>query len=487
MGVTLSLTGSAQSLYVCQQGKYTEVNDLPFEFRGTGAATAIVSNDNQRFLLSKVDSITGTKPNTHVTVDFSALANGHKLNALYVMNLSGTSFRAISSAKSYCSSSSVNVIPMAIPDGVTKMDFKLGYNKQMLKGVALTVRYDNNSYITLVDETPVGEDGRFEISYKFTGNETLKGAWMACLPNQLYLNNLSVAGSHNSAARSFSAIVNPIAKCQHLTFQEQLAKGCRVFDLRPRYTAKNVSELTLDNLEICHGTKGTGFKFKDAMDELVQFVTDNPTETVIVLIKAENSGQAEHYPEWREAIRTYLQNNSAKVLKSVTTSTTLGAARGKVVVMSRNGYGTDDEKDRDVCYGCYIDGWGDDNAACDGRLTKENWGFITNCYISDHYNNGDEKGKANEVLTHLTKAASSPKTSKDWYITNVNVQYQTLHGIDQYATTINGLVCNTLRTTDAPEGRYGIVLMDYIGCDAQNGTELMYIVNRKNFEYLYEE
>ena len=483
----LTVSGFAQSLYVCQNGTYTEVSDFPLEFRGTGAATAIVSSTGTRFLVQKIDSITGAKPNTHITVDFSAIAKNHTVNGVYVMNNSGVSLKAISSAKSYCNSQSVNIIPMLVSEGATQVDFTLGYSKKLSKGITITVRYDNNSYLTLRDETPIGDDGRYDIKFTFTGNETLKGAWMACLPDQLYLNNLSVSGSHNTAATSFSAVVNPIAKCQHLSIPEQLEKGCRVFDIRPRYTADNASNLSLDNLEIFHGQKGTGKKFKDAMDELVQFVTDNPTETVIVILKAENSGNTERYDCWRESIRTYLTNNKSKLLKTVTTATKLGDVRGKIVVMSRNGYGNSDDKDRDVCYGCYIDGWGDDNAESEGYLSKENWISIADCHISDHYNNGDESGKAQEVLTNLTKAASSAKTSKDWYITNVNVQYQTFHGIDQYATTINGLVCNTLRTSDAPQGRYGIVLMDYIGCDAQNGTELMYLVNRKNFEYLYEE
>jgi 1-phosphatidylinositol phosphodiesterase len=93
------------------------------------------------------------------------------------------------------------------------------------------------------------------------------------------LGELSIPGSHNSAAR-FEPL-RGTAKCQSLTISEQLDAGVRVLDIRCRHLR--------DDFRIHHGQVDQKIGFKAVMAACIGFIDRNPGETVLILVQEEFS------------------------------------------------------------------------------------------------------------------------------------------------------------------------------------------------------
>lgn len=88
--------------------------------------------------------------------------------------------------------------------------------------------------------------------------------------------------THNSATGEpshgiISKIFRPFARCQRLNLAEQHAAGCRVFDLRVRFTRH-------DEPYFCHGLwKADPDDFFDTLATLNEMAGDTPEKTYIML------------------------------------------------------------------------------------------------------------------------------------------------------------------------------------------------------------
>ncbi|KAJ5440931.1 hypothetical protein N7491_003337 [Penicillium cf. griseofulvum] len=157
-------------------------------------------------------------------------------------------------------------------------------------------------------------------------------AWMHELRDDTLLSALSIPGTHNSPT---CHIAPPSVRCQAVSPKEQLENGVRFFDIRvqPQYP----DDAARDELILVHSVfpiSLTGNKyFSDLMREVDGFLERNPSETLIISVKREGTGNATD-----EQLSRILHDHYAKagsrwwVRPKIPT---LGEARGKVVLMRR--------------------------------------------------------------------------------------------------------------------------------------------------------
>lgn len=155
-------------------------------------------------------------------------------------------------------------------------------------------------------------------------------SWMESLPDAISLALLTIPGTHDSGAiRGFIPIVDDISQCQYMTALEQLNVGIRFFDLRLNA-----------NLEVQHGSgvlsRDEGTTLGQWCWAIAYFLTLQPKECVILSIDCEGSvpdGFVGSITDTFAAVSGYTFNYF-----SDTSIPTLGAVRGKVVILRRFAY-----------------------------------------------------------------------------------------------------------------------------------------------------
>ncbi|MGW8377349.1 phosphatidylinositol-specific phospholipase C [Streptomyces sp. ODS28] len=145
--------------------------------------------------------------------------------------------------------------------------------------------------------------------------------WMSGLPDGVGLQQLTLPGTHDSAARHGG----PWAECQNTSLDAQLSSGIRFLDIRCR--------LFEGAFTIHHGAFYQHLNFDDVLGSCRRFLRARPSETVLMRVKQEYS---EESPErFREIFDGYLdgRNRWRSLFHLERSLPRLGAARGKVVLL----------------------------------------------------------------------------------------------------------------------------------------------------------
>lgn len=460
---------AADSLYVCRNGVY--------ESRALAEGLEIdLHNDGD------ADSIVFERPAHVARVCFGEIAKSRGVRAVFVKANGEQKLATNSAMKPYAASSSSasDVMMVAVEDSVTSVSLPLSFTTNLSAGLTLTLLCGDGGYVSLTDETPIKRvQPVFVHQYAFNTDSLLsKGNWMATLPSKVKLNMISIPGSHDSAT---SGVSLSASKCQSLTIAEQLEAGVRAFDLRPRYTANKVEDISLDNLEIYHGVSATGVKWKDALATLVAFLEANPTEALFVNFQKESSSGADQSAEWRKSIRTSLKENEKHLLSKLTANTTLGDCRGKIVLLAHNPYGSEGVYN-DIVYGALAASWGDD-ATFATQFNTANNAKVCDASVSDNYNATKEADKQAYVNANL-EAACGDKTAK-WYLTFMNVAYKLFGAVpESHAKKHNPYFAEKI-AGEAYDGRLGVVFFDFCGDSSRSGDALLNALIQHNYTYLY--
>ena len=157
-------------------------------------------------------------------------------------------------------------------------------------------------------------------------------SWMRPLRDDVPLSALSIPGTHNSPTYHKAL---PSVRCQCVPVREQLRKGVRFLDIRvqPQHHLLPLK----DGMLLVHSVfpvSLTGPRyFRPLMNEVLQFLKDNPSETVIMSLKREGTGSSTD-----EYLSRVLHQHYAHDQKSWFTAPRipyLGEARGKVVLLRR--------------------------------------------------------------------------------------------------------------------------------------------------------
>lgn len=144
--------------------------------------------------------------------------------------------------------------------------------------------------------------------------------WLSAVPDSTPLHRLTLPGTHDSGAQHGG----PWTECQNTAIDAQLSSGIRFLDIRCRAFEGAFS--------IHHGPYYQHLNFDDVLGMCQDFLTANPTETVLMRLKQEYS---EESPElFREIFDGYLNRDNRRSLFHLETALPeLGTARGKVILL----------------------------------------------------------------------------------------------------------------------------------------------------------
>ncbi len=274
--------------------------------------------------------------------------------------------------------------------------------------------------------------------------------WMHYLPDNLYVTDLSIPGTHDAATSTLSPLGY---QCQNMALAEQLDLGVRFFDLRPG-----------TGLNIYHGASNTGVAFDDAVAAMAAFMDNYPSEACFVVMQNETG-----WEEWAAKMGEYL--HTASIFRdrfiAYRPDLTLGECRGKIMILSRNDYNSE-------IVGGRITDWGDNEA---NRVTPvigpNTEGTLR---LQDHYNllNRNKQAEINAMLD-LTRGEG--KEPLQWVM-----NFTSLAGLSpkSNAKRYNPATAAYLL---AHPGRTGVVMMDFAGDASTGGDELVKRIIDQNGRY----
>ena len=162
-------------------------------------------------------------------------------------------------------------------------------------------------------------------------------AWMKEFNDDTHLSALSIPGTHNSPTYHKAL---PSVRCQAVSPREQLENGVRFFDIRVQ--PQNPSDAKNDELNLVHGVFPVSLtgpkKFRDLLNQVREFLKENPSETVVFSLKREGAGDAtdqqlsqilrDHYVGGAQSEAVNNWYTEPRVPK-------LGEVRGKIIIMRR--------------------------------------------------------------------------------------------------------------------------------------------------------
>ncbi len=155
-----------------------------------------------------------------------------------------------------------------------------------------------------------------------TASATASSDWMGGLPDSTLLSRISMPGTHGSATR----VGGPAVANQDLTVAEQLNVGVRFLDARCR--------LINGSFAMHHGAYYQNLMFGDVLNQCAAFLSSHPSETVLMRVKQEYSGESDAA---FGAVFANYQRRWPNLMKTDAHIPALSQSRGKVVVIADNG------------------------------------------------------------------------------------------------------------------------------------------------------
>ena len=229
--------------------------------------------------------------------------------------------------------------------------------------------------------------------------DTKLNNWMQDIEDNRLVCKMSIPGTHDTAADSG----NDWVKTQDKNIEQQLNSGIRFFDIR----------LVHDNgvLKLCHASHTFNTTFVgDVLKTTAKFLKEHPSETVIMTIKRDNDLDHGDATKYRAALQKALEGDRALtpyMVKSFRADFTLGDLRGKMLIISRDGWITTPSGK--------VTSW-PDNASFTSRIESTN-GRSTTLHVEDHYESG-ASDKVSYVAQNVRKAQAAFSSSQnDWFIT----------------------------------------------------------------------
>ncbi len=365
-------------------------------------------------------------------------------------------------------------------------------------GFTITVRTTDGKYYTKTSTTSVGNtDANSEYlssvsgvtngtvclpyykKYNFGSKSTARTQnWMAMIPGNVKFNHLSIPGTHDAATSSGSSGSTGAAKCQDYSIAEQLSMGCRALDLRPGF---NQSDLT-----IFHGVTSTGVTLANALDAVKTFLTNNPTETVFILIHEEDTrliswGDGPHQTSWATRVWNCV-NNYTDYIATYGWKGNLNPCRGKMVIIFRDNY-TDGDGTADL--GCGKVGWGssfNDKSIMTGNGSNTANGTLR---YQDEYDTSSETTKLGNLLTMLNDHIAVNETNEGYtFVNNTNIASGTTN-VSSLASKVNTAVLGSTAFT-GHNGKFGIMMTDFLFSSSQKGDQMFELIHQQNYKYVYK-
>lgn len=330
--------------------------------------------------------------------------------------------------------------------------------------------------------------------------------WMKRLPDDAYVCNLSIPGSHDTGTGSgFPGITTSIygpfgdmyARTQDKNLEEQWNIGVRAFDLRPC--------IKDDYINVNHGIMPTNLRFDNALTFLRDKLRENPSEFVVIHLLHASDGD-DNASNYGERLLQLLGRDDLKdFFIDFKNDLTVREMRGKMLLLSRNDYASSP-------VGGFFRNWTgqlDWNAQRNGRIDGAN-GSSATLYMQDFAETHQEGALDRKVAAirqlldfstkHKTNSASDivwvynfasaySKTSRLYIPFIIDQEISSSDGYRDNAAHTNAAIIDYLADPANTAGPTGIILADYVGVDTSNGyntrgQELVDAIIANNFRYL---
>lgn len=160
-------------------------------------------------------------------------------------------------------------------------------------------------------------------------------SWMRELPDDTPLSFLSIPGTHNSPTHHLAP---PSVRCQAVSPWDQMQNGVRFFDLRVQPERPPDDPLLLVHSIFPISLSGKKY-FRDLYDNILRFLRENPSETLLMSLKREGAGDATDQ-QLSKIIRDHYIARDPSAWYTEPRIPSLGQVRGKIVLIRR--FGLDD-------------------------------------------------------------------------------------------------------------------------------------------------
>src|SRR5262245_11026770 len=159
--------------------------------------------------------------------------------------------------------------------------------------------------------------------------------WMSYINPGAYLSDLTIPGTHDSATYGMSGEVGySWYKTQNENITQQLNRGVRYLDLR----CKDDGHWGAHCLAMVHADQWCGMWLDEILSQVYTFLNNNPSETVIVVIKEEGSNSDRIFAN--KLLYEYIWKSTKWFLEN--RIPTLGEVRGNIVLLRRFNYTIED-------------------------------------------------------------------------------------------------------------------------------------------------
>lgn len=259
--------------------------------------------------------------------------------------------------------------------------------------------------------------------------------FLSKIDNNTPLSQIALPGTHDSGAtRDF--FIPATARCQWMSISNQLNAGVRYMDIRlTRVNGK---------IDVYHGPAYQGLSFEDVVTDVLQFLEQNPSETLIMCIKEEGDAKGEN-PELCDMVKAVIDQSKDKWFTE-NRIPTLGEVRGKIVLMRR--FWCNYDMGFDAYYG-----WADNTT-----FTLSTNGFNLAC--QDYYQDESADKKWEAIVAFLDQMKNAQ--SDTYYLNNTSGYIPGLFDIpnlNKICKAINPRLVEYLKTQ---AGIKGIIACDHI-------------------------
>lgn len=333
--------------------------------------------------------------------------------------------------------------------------------------------------------------------------------WMSLLPDDRYLSEINIPGTHDSGTTNVEGSWNSgynVVACQKYFIEQQLYAGIRSLDIRTAWNndSKDMVLIHGNKSTVCHtpdhGDSSENKRFSSVVDTMIKFLGKHPDETIVMTLKIDDGDSAETRQRLGNILLRYINDStkskyfykwsdkdSASDARKDMKSPTLGQVRGKIVILSRVDFNISDlgidnaQKGLLCCYtGPDISNWDDrynDNDHYAQKITDKDSGVAV--YIQDDYSSPDGNKKT-QLMNTIDQLNGDLKTLNGKTVPSIDKKdftfnYSSKTTSDSLGASplggakyMNNIIYNDSKfTPSVAKGavqsmRTGIVVMDYI-------------------------
>ncbi|PVF98456.1 PLC-like phosphodiesterase [Serendipita vermifera] len=290
---------------------------------------------------------------------------------------------------------------------------------------------------------------------------------MSTYPDETLVQNLSIAGTHDSLTWNIFGVAAPFVQTQDLSLFDQLNNGVRFVDLR--------IGILSGKIRLYHSSYLLSSKAElvDIFWGLYHWLDLHPTETILVSMKVDNGNNT---VALRQQVYDLMNGEQKGYWVRNTTLPNLGQARRKLIPILRMRL---DQMDVGINFSS---GWSDNKASISIQYAYDSDGTVAQTvYIEDLYNpqaDSEEEAldaKFNALMVHFNSSTSRSVEERmaQWYIAFASGYNGILTTPEDFAwgseilpTKTIGINTRLLQLLKSNQGSYfGVIMYDYLGRD----------------------